>query len=298
MDFDKLRTFCIVVETGSFQKAAEREFISQRAVSQSIKKLEEELDIKLFDREKNKIQITETGQQFYIQVSDMLNKFTVDVNSLRYQQKHQSKQLTVGYFSPFDGWLLKEKLFRHLKNYDLELKITHEGVEHLVSDVLLGLVDIASVLDYGNGLERINPNVEMTEIYDNDMVMGVSELNSLSYEEAFKIENVTKLPVLYYTSENSHYLRNAFFSTLPEEIKGTQSARISSVEQMQMLVALNQAFAFYPNGLVQQVYTSKEHIKYLPIVDSDQHYKIQLIYSKNSRKHKLIDEVIDEWSKK
>lgn len=34
MDFEKLKMFCKVVEAGSFQKAAESEFASQRAVSQ------------------------------------------------------------------------------------------------------------------------------------------------------------------------------------------------------------------------------------------------------------------------
>ena len=42
MDFEKLKMFCKVVEEGSFQKAAESEFVSQRAVSQMMKKLEDE----------------------------------------------------------------------------------------------------------------------------------------------------------------------------------------------------------------------------------------------------------------
>ncbi|GHW00476.1 hypothetical protein lacNasYZ03_01630 [Lactobacillus nasalidis] len=85
MDFDKLRTFCRVVEAGSFQKAAESEYVSQRAVSQMMKKLEEELGLKLFDRDKNKIFVTPVGRDFYIYVRNMLQKFNVNVNALRYE---------------------------------------------------------------------------------------------------------------------------------------------------------------------------------------------------------------------
>ena len=58
MNFTQLNTFITVVETGSFQKAAATQYISQRAVSQSIAKLENELGFKLFERGKNKISIT------------------------------------------------------------------------------------------------------------------------------------------------------------------------------------------------------------------------------------------------
>lgn len=42
-------------------------------------------------------------------------------------------------------------------------------------------------------------------------------------------------------------------------------AHISNIEQMQMLVSLNKAVAFYPKGLFEYVLTDREHISYLPL---------------------------------
>lgn len=102
MDFEKLKMFCKVVQEGSFQKAAESEFVSQRAVSQMMKKL----GLKLFDREKNKIFVTPVGRDFYIYVRNMLQKFSVNVNALRYESTTKQR-LICGFFSPFDEALLR-----------------------------------------------------------------------------------------------------------------------------------------------------------------------------------------------
>ena len=53
--FKQMRYFISVVETGSFTKAAEECYISQSAISQQIKSLEDELDVKLLRRNKKSL---------------------------------------------------------------------------------------------------------------------------------------------------------------------------------------------------------------------------------------------------
>ncbi|WP_260265073.1 LysR family transcriptional regulator [Lactobacillus delbrueckii] len=221
MDFEKLKMFCKVVEAGSFQKAAESEFVSQRAVSQMMKKLENELGLKLFDREKNKIFVTPVGRDFYIYVRNMLQKFSVNVNALRYESTTKQR-LICGFFSPFDGALLREKLHDFLDE-KVQLSIVHESIDHLLNDIANGLVDLATVLDYGDpGLVITEPDLASADVYENEMIMGVSDLNPLSKLEEFPLTEIGNLPVLYYMpEENSHYLRQAFLSTLPEECQAS-----------------------------------------------------------------------------
>ncbi|MBO0468742.1 LysR family transcriptional regulator [Enterococcus plantarum] len=69
--FKLLKTFRAVYETKNFSKAAERLFISQPAVSNQIKQLEEELDIQLFDR--NGRQEISTTKQADILYHHLLN---------------------------------------------------------------------------------------------------------------------------------------------------------------------------------------------------------------------------------
>ncbi len=61
----QLQTFVRVYETGSMVQSAKQLFISQPAVSQQIKKLENDLDAELFEHRKGRLTPTEYGRAFY-----------------------------------------------------------------------------------------------------------------------------------------------------------------------------------------------------------------------------------------
>ncbi|MBP3797351.1 MAG: LysR family transcriptional regulator [Ruminococcus sp.] len=61
----QIRYFQSVVKLGSFTEAAEEHYISQSAISQQIKALEDELGVKLLERKKRSFTLTEAGEYFY-----------------------------------------------------------------------------------------------------------------------------------------------------------------------------------------------------------------------------------------
>lgn len=294
MNFTQLNTFITVVETGSFQKAAATQYISQRAVSQSIGKLENELGFKLFERGKNKISITSQGQEFFLKTKEILHSFSVEINSLRHEAATTYQELKVGYFSPFEGALLLQKIFdANQKQPELKIKITEESIEHLISDVSLGILDLAFILDYGEQ-EFLTKNLTNKSIFQSKMVIGVSKLNPLSSGSVFPLTALKEKPILYYGPEKTNYLKHAFLATLPEAYQNLPVARISTIEQMQILVSSNQANAYYPDGLLQPTNSPNEKIKYLPLEgnSSAQNYHVQAIYQKKTEKKKLIQQFL------
>ena len=64
-DFVKIETFLAVVREKSFSKASRKLGISQPAVTQQIKLLEEYLNIQIVDREKNGINLTKAGEELF-----------------------------------------------------------------------------------------------------------------------------------------------------------------------------------------------------------------------------------------
>ncbi len=56
-----------VIETGNFYLAAEKCHVSQSAISQQIKKLEDELDVQLLDRHNRTFSLTPAGEHFFIE---------------------------------------------------------------------------------------------------------------------------------------------------------------------------------------------------------------------------------------
>lgn len=63
MEIRQLRYFVGIAETGRFSEASKQMFISQSAVSQQIKALEEELDTQLFVRQAHYVELTESGRE-------------------------------------------------------------------------------------------------------------------------------------------------------------------------------------------------------------------------------------------
>lgn len=61
MDLRQLQQFVVLAETLNFREAAERLFMSQPPLSVSIKKLEEEIGVTLFNRNKHRVLLTDAG---------------------------------------------------------------------------------------------------------------------------------------------------------------------------------------------------------------------------------------------
>lgn len=75
MTYDQVKNFITIVEVGSFKAASEKLHKSQPSLSVSIKKLEEELGVKLFSREEYRPRLTPHGQIFYTQAQQTLKSF-------------------------------------------------------------------------------------------------------------------------------------------------------------------------------------------------------------------------------
>ena len=73
MDLLQLKYFCNAAESQNFSKTAEKYAVPPSDISQSIKRLEKELNIMLFDRSANKIAINECGKMFYERIKQALN---------------------------------------------------------------------------------------------------------------------------------------------------------------------------------------------------------------------------------
>ena len=72
---DGIRTFAAAVEAGSFTAAADRLGISKKLVSKYVGQLEDRLKIKLLHRTTRQLSLTETGERYYAQCLEVLERF-------------------------------------------------------------------------------------------------------------------------------------------------------------------------------------------------------------------------------
>ena len=97
MDIESLAEFCSLVETHSFQETAARMNISQSALTKHIHKMEEELNITLFDRSQRSIRINEYSQRFYPHAKQILQIYSEATAFLHELNDQERISVTVAY---------------------------------------------------------------------------------------------------------------------------------------------------------------------------------------------------------
>src|SRR5699024_2262506 len=70
-----MQYFVEVVKQKSMTKAASNLFITQPTISNTIKLLEKELEVTLFNRYKNQLYLTDEGEAFLVQCNEMLKMY-------------------------------------------------------------------------------------------------------------------------------------------------------------------------------------------------------------------------------
>jgi LysR family glycine cleavage system transcriptional activator len=81
-----LKSFEAAARHESFTRAAEELCVTQGAVSQQVKSLEVHLGIKLFNRERQRLVITDAGQQYLLVVRDALDRIALGTERLLQRQ--------------------------------------------------------------------------------------------------------------------------------------------------------------------------------------------------------------------
>ena len=95
MDWDKLKIFHAVAEAGSFTSATVVLNISQSAISRQIQSLEEDLNVKLFERHARGLTLTENGEYLYKTAHEVISKLKDVETSLGDQKNKPSGKLTI-----------------------------------------------------------------------------------------------------------------------------------------------------------------------------------------------------------
>ena len=140
----QLQYFQTVVRTGSFTEAAEECFISQSAISQQIKALENDLGVKLLIRENRSFHLTEAGEYLYQKSGQLLEDFERIKNETIKIGCGSQNVLRLGYLKSYSGKELLNAVLEYNDIFpDTQVHIqngNHEALYHLLNSNQLDLV--------------------------------------------------------------------------------------------------------------------------------------------------------------
>lgn len=102
MNRNQLRYFVAAAESRSFTKAADQFFISQTAVTQQIRLLEEMLGCPLFDRSTRPVSLTPAGKAFLTEAKAILERMDQAIDRAHGASTGLSGSLRIGYLKGYE----------------------------------------------------------------------------------------------------------------------------------------------------------------------------------------------------
>ncbi len=143
---ERYRIFCTVVETGSFSAAAEKLFVTQSAISQSIHSLEESLGATLFIRKKSGVTLTAMGTLLYDYAAGALSLLNAAERKFEAYSSLSSGELSVGASDTICRHVLLPVLKEFHDRYPaVRLNVSNRVTSEAVSDLQSGKTEIAFV---------------------------------------------------------------------------------------------------------------------------------------------------------
>ena len=188
VDLELYRVFYTVAKHKHMTKASEELHISQPAISQSIKKLEDQLGGALFLRSNKGMELTEEGKMFYEYVKGALELINNAENEFTSFKDLSKGEIKIGCSATLTKLILMNVLKEYHKEYpNININITNGLTKDLLNDLKLGKLDI--VIYNESNIKETNLNLEMIKelkqgfVYNpefySDNVNSFEELNNL-----------------------------------------------------------------------------------------------------------------------
>ena len=144
MELRQLRYFCKVAEHRSFTAAAAALNVSQPTLGVQIKKLEEELGLRLFRRHSRGVELTEAGSIYFSHIQDVLRRLGVAGQAVDHLRTAPRQALRIGVI-PSIGIAMMSTVLEAAESLvpDLEISILVEFTENLSLALTAGEIDCA-----------------------------------------------------------------------------------------------------------------------------------------------------------
>ena len=202
IDLELYKVFYVVAKNKHMTRASEELHISQPAISQSIKKLEDQLGGTLFLRSNKGMELTEEGKMFYEYVKGALELISNAENEFTSFKDLSKGEIKVGCSTTLTKLILMDALESFHKDYpNININIINGLTSNLINDLKLGKLDFvifneSNIKENNLHLEKIK-ELRQGFVYNSDYftdnIRTFNDLNKLPLILQSKDSNSRKL---------------------------------------------------------------------------------------------------------
>ena len=176
IEFKDIRYILAVENAGSFSRAAEKEYISQPALSRIVKKVEQELGLLIFDRSSMPLQLTPEGREVTAYFRRMLDVQKELEEYCETRMRLKDRIVTIGAPSYFCRYVLPPIIdsFR-LEHPEYQIRVIETNDNELREFLSTGAADLGISVGYSMPMDR--KNISLAEETIVLVVPAASEIN-------------------------------------------------------------------------------------------------------------------------
>ena len=243
VNYELYKVFYHVANHLSFSKAAEKLYISQSAVSQSIKTLEEELETKLFIRSTKQVTLTKEGKTLFEHIKPAFNLIKSGEQNIQDINSFKKGEIHIG----ANDTICKYFLLPYLKKFhelypQIHIQITNRTSAKCVELLKEGAVDLI-ITNLPN--QQVNEQMKVTKVFSfQDVFIAGPKYNQLN-QETIKLEKLTNYPLLMLEEKTT---TRTFFNQLMAElgVELNPEVELGSVDLLIEMAKIGLGISFVP----------------------------------------------------
>lgn len=240
MTLNELRFVIAVAQERNFRRAAERCFVTQPALSLGIKKLEEELSVVIFERNRNDVSPTEAGEKIIEQAQVVLEESARLKEIAQLGTNPLQGLFKLGMIHSVGPYLLPEIIpILRVNVPDMPLEIEENLTANLEVQLKNGIIDAAVV-----ALPFEMPGIEVQSLYDEDFSVVVPANHHWANRKQIKPAELSEEKVLLLNS--GHCFSNQVTQACPELSRKGEVLQGNSLETIRNMVASNLGITVLP----------------------------------------------------
>ena len=252
MNLKHLSYFVDISKRESFTKAADDIYVSQSALSKSVKSLEQELNVTLIDRTSKSFNLTEEGRILYVEGEKLLQYIDESQDEIIEKIHRSRRRLRIGVPPVISTVYFSQLLFRFIKQYpNIELEISEVGANIVQNQINAGNIDIGVVI-----LPIINTdNYHIIPAMSSDNALIVNKDHPLASRDEVDFKELEHEDFLIL--DRTYMLHDRIIKNC--EIAGfyphitTESSQWDFLAEM---VAYNQGISILPVPIMKRFYSS------------------------------------------
>ncbi len=290
IETSQLQTLVAVAKAKSFSKAAEELHVTQSAISQSIKNLENKVGVKLFKRSGKKVVLTPEGEKLYGLGANFIMQLDDTLDEIQFDRDTMSGKVRIGTLTGIGkSWLAPICLEFAQEFKDLTISLNLGFGEDLVRDFENYRLDFLILP------EDSMPSIgEKILIGEEQSVLVYPDSEDFKLHSEMTLDELTSYPTILFEEEGDHlYLKwcKEKYGKTPKKINAKYV--INSHGNMLQAVQRGLGVAVVPKHVLRRSYY-KDKVLTLDEGFQVSNGKFYLVYHKNSEQLLRIQKTLEE----